>query len=190
MRDDRTVLYRTSRNIKWLAASVDHCRPKDEDVVVCLDLDDWLPDNNVLARLADTYAKGYWLTYGQYQMASKSSIKGHCKAYPEAILRSRDFRKHNFVASHLRTYKGFLWNKIKRGDFKDWDGKFAEMTYDVAIMMPMMEMCPYGKIRFFEESMYVYNDANPLNDHKRSRELQKKTELWFRSLPKYPELKR
>jgi hypothetical protein len=78
-----------------------------------------------------------------------------------------------------------LWQGINREHFKDWEGNFADMAYDCAIMFPMLEMCAPGKIRFVDELTYWYNDQNPISDDRRSRELQKRTEQWFRSFPQY-----
>jgi len=64
------------------------------------------------------------------------------------------------------------------------------MAPDVAIMYPLLEMCEPGKIRFVPEVLYVYNDLNPLNEHKLDLERQNRTDDWFRRRPKVPVLQR
>jgi hypothetical protein len=44
---------------------------------------------------------------------------------------------------------------------KDPTGKWAPYTYDKAIGLPMLEMCPPEKIVNCKEVFYVYNRGNP-----------------------------
>ena len=184
------TIHKTSRNLKWLNTAVENLKPTDNEIVVTLDLDDALYDEHVLHRLAKIYSEeNIWLTYGSYVRTSKlGQVWNHCRPFPAETLTNRSFRSYSFLTSHLRTFKGKLWNNINRDDFKDWDGNYADMAYDVAIMMPMLEMCKHGKIRYIPDAMYLYNDYNPLNDHKRDVSLQIKTDKWFRAKSKYPVL--
>jgi hypothetical protein len=45
------------------------------------------------------------------------------------------------------------------------------MTWDMAIMYPILEMAG-DKHHSFKEILYVYNTSNPLSDDKKNRELQ------------------
>ena len=186
-KSSNTKVFKTSKNGKWLKTASQFCCPNKDDVVVCLDLDDALYNEHTLAKIAKIYeTEGCWLTYGSYmRLSTPQTVRCHCRVYPAGILANRDFRQYSFITSHLRTYRGFLWQGINQEHFKDWDGNFADMAYDCAIMFPMLEMCAPGKIRFVEEMTYWYNDLNPLGDSRRSRELQKRTETWFRAFPKY-----
>lgn len=188
-KESRNTIIKTPTNQKWTKNAVEYCKPLDSDIVICLDLDDWLYDSAVLEKVVGYHKQGKWLTYGQYQRASNNA-KGHCLPYPNHILANRNFRRHSFIASHLRTYRGFLWNGINKEHLKDQTGKYVDMGSDVGIMMPMLEMCDLNKIQFIDDILYVYNDLNPLNDHKKDRALQKAVEHWFRSLSKYPVLHR
>ena len=183
---------KNTRNLKWLQTASIHLKPESQDIVVTLDLDDWLYDNNVLQTLVNIYTKQKcWLTYGDYVRLSKPGSTGsnHCRPFSNDILVARKFRSHSFITSHLRTFKGFLWNNIKKSDFLIWDGSWADMAYDCAIMYPMLEMCKPNKIHCCNQVFYVYNDGNPLNDHKRDVSLQQKTDDWFRHRPRYEVLK-
>jgi hypothetical protein len=40
------------------------------------------------------------------------------------------------------------------------------VTGDLSFMFPMLEMSGQEHYRFMEEINYVYNEQNPINDHK------------------------
>jgi hypothetical protein len=46
------------------------------------------------------------------------------------------------------------------------------MTYDVAIMFPIMEMAGYDKVKFNDTILYVYNRSNPISDDRVNQQLQ------------------
>lgn len=191
---ERSQFFRSEENVGWAANAAKYCKPQDEDIVVTLDLDDWLANENVFQRVVDIYAKkNCWLTYGNWASNLRPNQKqtGHMGTpYPEEVLKQRNFRKVKFRATHLRTFKGFLWNNIDKETFKGPDGEYGRTTYDIAIMMPMMEMCKPGKIVCTDEVLYIYNRANPLNDQKVFRKLQKDLDHWYRSMPVVPVLDR
>ena len=92
----------------------------DEDIVVVMDGDDWLSSNDVLEYLNHTYQNdNVWITYGQHRYATDSL--GTCK-HDDVC-----FTRYNFLnrrVSHLRSYKYWLFKKIKEEDFKDENGKY------------------------------------------------------------------
>lgn len=208
MRDERVIAYRNVENQTWLGNAVKYLQPQDEDIVVVLDLDDWLFNETVLQVLQNEYEKHQcWLTYGDYCRAGqlpksewlrkirafcriKPKLAGQCRPLPFNVLQQRAFREVPFSTSHLRTFKGFLWKGINPQDLLDWDGKYPSMAMDVAIMLPMLEMCTPGKIHYIRRALCVYNNLNPLNHHKIDRVLQQKLEQWFKQKPKYPVLQR
>lgn len=135
-------------------------------IAVEVDGDDYLPDSNVFSRVIQEYQlnKNLFITYGQFiytdgrkGFASKVDIK--------------NIRKLNFTASHLRTWKVFLWRKIKLQDlyFNEW---YAPSAGDVFFMFPMLEMAGEKSSKFINYVNYVYNDINPENDHKIDYTLQ------------------
>lgn len=190
----RAKVYHATENMGWTANAVKYCKPKDEDIVITLDLDDWLPHEKVFQRIVNIYKKHKcWLTYGNWapNRAPNQKQTGHMGTpYPEKILEQRTFRKVKFRATHLRTFKGFLWNNIDPETLKDQEGNYGRTTYDIAIMMPMLEMCKPGKIFCTDEILYIYNKGNPLNDQKVFRVLQKQLDSWYRSMPKVEVLDR
>ena len=147
---------------------------EDEDVIITLDGDDWLNGVNVLSRLNEIYEEeDCWLTYGSYIVyptGRESSF--HVSEYSSDIIESGDFKNDpQWRASHLRSFKYFLAKRLNREDFIDEDGSFYQMTWDWALMYPMMEMAR-ERIKFISEPLYVYNDDNPINDHKIDRQKQ------------------
>lgn len=146
----------------------------DDDVVVTLDGDDWLANDYVLKKLNEVYEKEEcWLTYGSYvQFPDGHDSSFHVSAYSDEIIKDGDFRNDPaWRASHLRTFKYNLAKRLTEDDMTDGEGIFYEMAWDFALMFPMMEMAR-EKVHFIEDTLYVYNESNPINDHKIDRQYQ------------------
>jgi glycosyltransferase involved in cell wall biosynthesis len=204
---ERTKLIRNKQNKGWIGNAVsylDQYIESDEDVVVVVDLDDWLADPWVLERLNTAYnRKQCWLTYGTWavpddpRIASKYRDKwGKETPKPRQkeageVVENRTFRT-SAAFSHLKTFKAFLWRNIDREDLKGPDGEWPPCCYDRAIMYPMLEMCPTDKIYRMRDLLYIYNIANPFChawDEKR-RKRQIVYENYFKSKKPYEILKR
>lgn len=156
----------------------------DDEIVLTLDGDDWLAGNGVLKYLNNIYAgQDVWMTYGQYRNHPDGGI-GIAKQIPEKIIKSSGHRSYDWCASHLRTFYAWLFKQIKKEDLM-YNGRFMQMTWDLAIMFPQLEMAgPHSK--FISETLYIYNLENPINDHKVNRKLQADLDKYVRRLPKYP----
>jgi hypothetical protein len=88
-----------------------------------------------------------------------------------------NLRNSPFLVSHLRSFKSFVYKKIQEQDetfscMKDKNGEFYKMTYDVAIMFPIMEISGYEKVKFIDKILYFYNAHNPISDHIKNQKLQ------------------
>ncbi len=59
-----------------------------------------------------------------------------------------------------------MWRAIERDYLKDDAGNYWEVAGDVAFMLPMLEMSGPQHYRFMPDINYVYNEENPINDHK------------------------
>jgi hypothetical protein len=81
-----------------------------------------------------------------------------------------------------------LFKKIKYEDLLH-EGNFFAMTWDMAIMLPMVEMASNGHVKFLPEVMYVYNHSNPLSDHVIDVELQRRLHAVIAAKKKYAPLK-
>jgi len=164
--------------------------PNDNDIVVIVDLDDWLPDPYVLETINDTYFKhDCWMTHGSFVRVSNGTVQG--EPYPDWVKEEKAYRKYpRWLAQHLRTFRGFLWNSINKDDLKDAFGELGIGAADISMTFPMLEMCPPDKIVHIKSVLYVYNDSNPLNEFKIKKDEEQLNDRWFRSKPKYKELKR
>jgi glycosyltransferase involved in cell wall biosynthesis len=156
----------------------------DTAIIVTLDGDDWLYDEQVLARVKSAYAdNNTWLTYGQF-IEYPSGKHGFCCAMSDDVVKSGCFRSCGYLPSHLRTFYAGLFKRIKKEDLTDKQGHFFMMAWDVAMMLPMIEMARHH-FKFIPEIMYVYNTTNPLNDHNVSRWLQLHIDKFIHSKPSY-----
>jgi len=181
-----TFIYKSTQNNGWLQNSTKFLIVNPNDIIILVDLDDWLAHDHVLERINKIYNEtDCWLTYGSYLMLSRNVMLG--REYPENIVKEKKFREHEWLAYHPQTFKGFLWLNLDKDYFKDIDGKYMRACYDQTILLPMLEMCPYNKIKFIKEYLYVYNDGNPLNIDRLNETYQKSCEAYTRSLPRYRE---
>lgn len=176
-------------------AAIDAAKPKNEDVIVMLDGDDWLFDNTVLQRLADYYEKTKcWMTYGtpmiykgdDYPLAPQAWLR----PYKTEVLLSGEVRQHPWLATHLRTFKFGLWRRIdQRRSFYLSNGEMAWCCVDFATMFPMLEMAQERSL-FIPEPMMVYNTVNPISFHNRTpREVVLAVDKEIRNMTPYPRLK-
>lgn len=156
-------------------------------IIVTLDGDDWLSDDGALQALADVYKdKEVWLTYGSFQY-EPGGTRGVCEPLPEKVLQNVSIRRYGkWVTSQLRTFYAELFHKIKKEDLMV-NEKFFEIAYDVAIMLPMIEMASPNHTRYIDRIMYIYNYTNPLSDSNR-RDFQLATDVYIRSLKPYAPL--
>ena len=145
-----------------IVTAIDSLNCGNEEVIILLDGDDWLSSARVLDHLSKIYDKDALVTYGSYVYNPGGQKGVEPSEYPAEIIQTNAFRKDVWRASHLRTFKYGLWKKINKKDLKDETGKFYEMTYDQAIMLPLLEMSS-GRTAYIPEVLHVYNRQNPLN---------------------------
>ena len=174
--------------LKNIYDGINISEPSNEDVIVTLDGDDWFASKDVLKILNREYNReNCWLTYGSYIEYPTKNRGKFAKKIPQQIIHSNTFRQHEWCSSHLRTFKYHLWSKIKKEDLLDTKGDFYRMTWDLAFMFPMLEMCG-DKSHYIEEVLYVYNLGNPLNDHKVDNSYQRQLETEIRNKQKYKKI--
>ena len=129
---------------------------------ILIDGDDYLYSGDVLNIIKDKYLQtNCLLTYGSH--LSSQGVQG--KKYPGFIGRFNLFRNYFWYASHLKTFRHDLWLSIKPNDLLDKNGNYFSVASDLAIMFPMLEMAG-NRQEFMDEVLYVYNDENPISDHK------------------------
>lgn len=157
----------------------------DDEIVVTVDGDDWLPDPRVLNRLNKTYGQGQiWLTHGKMIEYPKGST-AWCIPVPADIIARNAFREFR-CPSHLRTFYAWLFKRID-GDDLFYKGEFFPMAWDMAIMFPMIEMAG-ERHAYVSEVNYVYNMANQINDNKVNADLQNECDRVIRAKKRYQRL--
>ena len=94
-----------------IAETIKIANPSDDDVVVLVDGDDSLADTRVLEYLYSVYeSKQCWMTFGSY---SVNGIRGeNCSPYNRIIEKNNRYRRVNWRANHLKTFKYSLWKKV------------------------------------------------------------------------------
>lgn len=161
----KSIFHQT--NTGALAGTVEAIRElncQDEDVIIVIDGDDWLADSYVFAKLNQIYTEedvyvtwGSFITYPEGQLLMNHDI-------PQEVIKKKLYRSIFHTFSHLKTFKFRLFREIEDTDLRDATGEYFRVTWDRALMYPMLEMAGY-KVRFVPDILYVYNMENPLNDH-------------------------
>jgi glycosyltransferase involved in cell wall biosynthesis len=168
----------------------------DQQIVVLIDGDDFLQDpHGILLYLEAIYKDpDIWMTYGQFRFWPAGNL-GLGALVPRHVLEQRKLREHPFTLSPLRTFKVGLFKKIKKEDLL-YKGQFFSMTHDMAIMIPMVEMCaPKDRLSknhsfFIRDPLYRYNYQNPLSDFRVNRPLQEFFDTLIRAKKPYQPLDR
>jgi glycosyltransferase involved in cell wall biosynthesis len=156
------------------------------DVIVTLDGDDWFPDEKVLTHLNHVYADAsVWMTYGQ-SLHHPSNRIGGARQIPVEVIKGNSYRSYDWVATHLRTFKAGLFQKIKKEDLQ-YDGQFFSVAWDLAFMFPMLEMAGHHS-RYIDRIMYVYNCNNQISDFRLAPQLQTFYDNYIRTKQRYTPL--
>ncbi len=159
----------------------------DWEIIVTLDGDDWFKHDCVLQRINCAYDDATtWMTYGQFENYPSGKY-GQCAEIPAEVVQNRSYRAYDqWVTTHLRTFYSWLFKLVNVGDLKV-EGKFFPVTWDMAFIFPMLEMAT-GHFKFIPEVLYVYNQANPLNDFRVNLRKQLLCEQFIRRKRSYQKL--
>lgn len=156
-----------------------------DDVILVLDGDDWLHDPGALAAVAATYTEtGCWMTYGSW-ISNLPSMPGLWPAYPEG---TRNFRQVRWLATAVRSWKKWLWDRVDDAGFRDADGRYFKVGEDLAAMLPMLEMSGTARARHIARPLMVYNCANPEGAAKVWPEETRRIARLIRARPPYDAL--
>jgi glycosyltransferase involved in cell wall biosynthesis len=167
----------------------------DNDIIIHLDGDDWLYDENVLENLNNFYNdKGVWMTYGKFYCyrGNERVELGYPQStpYSDFVLEHKLFRRDTWRASHLRTYRTFLFKALNPNDlYSAIDGKLYWHATDLAFQFAYMEMCPKDKVGVVDFPTCVYNQAPKNSERTAQREHldNSKYEAEIRNKKKYKE---
>ena len=167
--------FQIGKNLRRLGALNNICeslslptKEPSKTINILVDGDDYLYSGDVLNILYEKYLKTNCLiTYGSH--LSSQGVQG--KKYPRLIREFNLFRKYFWYASHLKTFRHDLWLSINHNDLLDQNGQYFSVASDLALMFPMLEMAG-NRQEFVKDLLYVYNDQNPISDHKIRRKDQ------------------
>jgi glycosyltransferase involved in cell wall biosynthesis len=169
---------------------------KDEnEIIIHLDGDDWLYDENVLHKLNDFYnQKDCWMTYGGFLCfdGTTEAVIPYPQSteYSDFVHKHKLYRRDEWRASHMRTYRAFLLQSINKKDITSLiDGKYYWHATDLAFQFAYMEMCPKEKICVIDFYAYVYNQSksNTIRTQEREDSSNVKYELEIRNRKHYKE---
>lgn len=162
--DERFILIENEKKL-FQPGNYDHVIRElnidDNEICVEVDGDDWLANPQVLKKISEIYQdEEVWMTSGSFKY---NDGRSGFASKPQVF---NNIRNQVFTLSHIRTWKSWLWKKISVEDLKDENGNYWEVSGDLAFMFPMFEMSGEKNYRFIEDILYVYNEHNPMNDHK------------------------
>ena len=168
-----------------IVEAIESLKCDDEDVIIIIDGDDWFSSTTVLQKLNEIYSdENCLMTYGSYCYSPSGQRGIEPSEYPKEVIENNAFREDQWRASHLRTFKYKLWKNLKKEDLCDDGGNYYPMTYDQAIMLPLLEMAG-DRSKFISDIMYVYNRNNPNNVDKNKATKQYAIAQEIRSKPKH-----
>lgn len=159
----------------------------DEDVIAILDGDDTLMHNYSLEIINNIYTTGKTLiSYGEYSCTKLNQVQ-YENLYSESEF--LNLRTTEWKASPLRTFKFELYKQFLIQDpdleaFKNSKAEIYQMTYDMALMVPLLEIAGFERTTYNPLPIYYYR-LHDDNDHKLNRELQYETELEIRRKRKF-----
>lgn len=169
-----------------IIAILNHSYFTAEDIIAIMDGDDELAHEYVFSLLNTVYQSEQCLvTYGSFR--TMDALISRPFFYTETEF--KDLRKSAWKASHLKTFKykvfqQYLLQDPKGLHLQDPSLEFYKMTYDIALMLPLLEIAGYDKVSYIADRIYNYRlHAN--NDHIVNRKLQYDIELEIRSKPKF-----
>lgn len=145
----------------------------EEDIIAIMDGDDYLIHEFALDIINEIYNQNdCFISFGQYLFSTGQY--GHC--YPYNYEEFLNLRQHDWRASHLKTFKFKIYKEFVKQDnslksYRDDNGNFYK-AYDVALMVPLLEISGYSKVFFNKEPLYLYR-LHELNESNLDGSLQK-----------------
>ena len=141
-----------------------------DDIIVLVDMDDYLAHPNVLERVAEEYEAGADCSYGSYKFHGGG--KWHQESYPVGC----NYRTHPWRCSPLRTFRYELFEP--RPERFIMDGEWIRKATDVALMVPILERAK--KPVFIDETLYIYRHNLPSASRKVvSKEYKERVMQWL-----------
>ncbi len=189
IKDQRFSVIHNQRNEKALKNIVNGFKileTKDEpdSVLMVIDGDDYLFCEYSLSLVDQIYQNSNTLlTYGSFVQWPTGELSFD-RQFPKEVIENNSYREYKFISSHLRTFKSKLWNSIRDEDLRDEDGEYFRTGWDVAFMIPMLEMAS-GRFQYVRNILYVYNRWNPISDDVINSSDQLRVDRLVRTRKKY-----
>jgi glycosyltransferase involved in cell wall biosynthesis len=152
-REPQGIMYST-----WNAI-MQYCS-NPNSIIITLDADDALLRNDVLEVVKREYDLGADVTVGSMLRVDKE------KEYLVDFTNPRENRGGN-VWQHLRTFKKYLFDRIREEDLKI-DGKWENTATDWLFMLPIVEMATNPK--HIKKKLYYYNPGPEKESRRKIRE--------------------
>ncbi|UPZ37483.1 glycosyltransferase family 2 protein [Sphingobacterium sp. PCS056] len=158
----------------------------DDDIICLVDADDILANQYVLDIINQTYSdNSVMMTYGS--MSYLGSIMKLGLPYDREEF--NDLRKATWKMSHMRTFKYRVFRELVNQDknlafLRDDMGSIFKMPYDMALLLPMMELVGYDGVRFISSPTYKYR-LHSNNDHNTNIKEQHSGEVQIRNKPSF-----
>lgn len=155
--------------VKNTIEAITYAEPEDNDIIVCVDADDFLIDEDAFKIIVRAYDDNpeLLLTYGSYVNMSSNMPGKFSGGYEYGV----DFRTADWRGSHLKTFKYRLWKTLPMMQLQDDKGDWFKCCADRAMMVPMMELAGHDRIKYIDTLLYCYNDCNPISVWKTNRNL-------------------
>jgi glycosyltransferase involved in cell wall biosynthesis len=186
--DKRITVTQNDRRLYSMAnlvRGIERSSAEPEDVIVILDGDDWFCNAKALEIIADTYSKyDCWMTYGSWQ-SNVPHIPGMLPAYDDG---TTDFRRAEWLATAVRTWKKWLWDLIDDDDLRDEHREYFQVAEDLAVMFPMLEMSGASRAKHIPDLLMLYNRANAACVGNIKRDEMERVAQYLRSKPRYKTL--
>lgn len=157
-----------------------------DDIIVTVDADDWFASNEALSIVRRYYDQDPELlvTYGSWVGYPDPNCATNCAPYLRHEFDS-GLRNFSWRGTHLRTLKYKVWQNIQNKDLRDNDGKYLKTAWDMAFMIPALEMAGYDRSKYIPEKIYTYNKETPFNDEKMRYKQQLFDAAYINSKKKY-----
>ena len=171
------ALYNIAKGLRF------NCKNPSKTVDILIDGDDYLFSDDALLIVYFTYLKTNCLiTYGSLLQSGNIIVFG--RKYPLKTILKNSYRKDTWTALPLRTFRHDLWLRVKDSDLRNNENFYFSTAWDMAIMFPMLEMAEFRQ-ECITDILYVYNNMNPLCDHRINNTNQKENEETIRKKDPY-----
>ena len=168
---DKVTVVSNNDNMGAVYNQVETIRRLDpDDIVMLIDGDDALVNNpQIFHAYNNMYDGSTEFTYGSCWSVA-DNIPLVAQHYPEEVKQRRSYRSHKFnwnmPYTHLRTFRARLLQLADDSRFTDENGCWYKAGGDGAVFYEALENADPIKVKAVPDIVYLYNDANPLNDYK------------------------